>query len=103
MWYFYHRVLEDILQTPASEPKNKDAAIDWNELHDRNEYSSTDMVSSVSIVTVPQPVRSTYHLLNVDGFWLGFQERYLDFHPFTAVAYRGGVFKPPPPEIQDIG
>ena len=76
-------MLEDILQTHASEPKNKDAAVDWREPHDHNEYSSTDMVSSVSIVTVPQAVRPTNHLSNVDGFWLEFQGRYFEFHPFT--------------------
>jgi hypothetical protein len=84
MWYFYHRVLEDILQTHTSEPKNKDGAVDWREPHDRNEYSLTDMVSSVSIVTVPQAVRSTNHLPNIDGFWLEFQERSFKLHPFTA-------------------
>jgi hypothetical protein len=68
MWYFYHRVMEDILRTRAFEPKNKDAAVDWREPHDRNEYSSTDMVSSVSIVTVRQAVGPMNHLPNVDGF-----------------------------------
>ena len=59
--FFYLRVLKDILRTQASESKNKDASVDWREPHSYIEYSSTDMVSSVSIVTLPQVVRPTNH------------------------------------------
>jgi hypothetical protein len=74
-------VSEEILRTHASEPKNKDASVDWRGSNNRNKYSSTDMVSSVSIVTVPQAVRRTNHLPNVGGFWLEFQVRSEVCHP----------------------